>query len=186
MKIIFIRHGKTQGNIEKKYIGSTDQPLCKSGIDELKGNDYPDCETVISSPMKRCIRTANIIYPNKEYVIENDLRECDFGDFENKDHNELSSDPHYQKWIESNAVLPFPNGESPAGFKKRCTEAFDRIMLRYKESASLAFVVHGGSIMAILEKYADIKKDFYSWHCENGHGYICVFNGEKLKVLENI
>ena len=31
MKLQFIRHGKTQGNLEKRYIGSTDEPLCAKG-----------------------------------------------------------------------------------------------------------------------------------------------------------
>lgn len=36
MKIIFIRHGKTKGNLEKRYIGKTDESLCEIGIKELK------------------------------------------------------------------------------------------------------------------------------------------------------
>ncbi|MBQ3692032.1 MAG: histidine phosphatase family protein, partial [Clostridia bacterium] len=58
MKIIFIRHGKTQGNLEKRYIGKTDEHLCTVGIDELKNRSYPDTEIVVCSPMKRCIETA--------------------------------------------------------------------------------------------------------------------------------
>ena len=36
MKIYFIRHGLTEGNIQKKYIGKTDEPLCTEGIAELR------------------------------------------------------------------------------------------------------------------------------------------------------
>ena len=31
MKLTFIRHGKTQGNLESRYVGRTDQPLCAEG-----------------------------------------------------------------------------------------------------------------------------------------------------------
>ena len=186
MKIIFIRHGKTQGNIEKKYIGSTDQQLCDMGIDELKENRYPDCEIVISSPMKRCMQTADIIYPHKKNVIKNGFRECDFGDFEKKDHVELSADPYYQKWIDSGGTLPFPNGESPCGFKERCIDTFNEIIEEHSRNSSLALIVHGGTIMSIMEKYAVPEKPFYDWHCENGHGYICGYDGNKLIVLELI
>ena len=31
LNILFIRHGQTQGNLERRYIGSTDQSLCIKG-----------------------------------------------------------------------------------------------------------------------------------------------------------
>ena len=186
MKINFIRHGKTLGNTGKKYIGSTDQPLCEAGISELKKIAYPDCDLIIASPMKRCIRTAEIIYPGKKMIIENDFRECDFGDFENKSHIELSASPYYQEWIVSGGNLPFPNGESPSGCKERCITAFADITAKCNEYNVLSLVVHGGTIMSIIEKYAYPKKTFYEWHCENGHGYVCEYNGKNLSVLEKI
>ena len=36
MKIIFIRHGQTKGNEEKRYIGRTDELLSQKGIEEIK------------------------------------------------------------------------------------------------------------------------------------------------------
>lgn len=58
-------------------------------------------------------------------------------------------------------------------FRKRCCRGFERAVagcLREKiESA--AFVVHGGTIMSILEQYAVPQKGFYDWHVENGEGY---------------
>ena len=82
MKIIFIRHGKTGGNLRKAYIGRTDESLCSKGISELEKKRYPAADIVVSSPMKRCIETAEIIYPKVPVKIYDDLRECDFGDFE--------------------------------------------------------------------------------------------------------
>ena len=186
MKIIFIRHGKSLGNIEKRYIGSTDQQLCDEGISELKNIKYPDCDILISSPMKRCIQTAEIIYPDKTADIYGELRECDFGGFENKNHIELSGDIYYSKWIESGGTIPFPNGETPSGFKKRYTDSFEKIAAGYSDNNTVSFVVHGGVIMAVLEKYALPPKGFYDWHCENGHGYICDYSDGKLNVLEKI
>ena len=36
MKIVLIRHGATKGNLEKRYIGRTDEDLCGEGIKKLK------------------------------------------------------------------------------------------------------------------------------------------------------
>lgn len=34
-----------------------------------------------------------------------------------------------------------------------------------------ALVVHGGTIMNILESFAITEKPFYQWHVDNGSGY---------------
>jgi bisphosphoglycerate-dependent phosphoglycerate mutase len=38
MKIVLIRHGATAGNIEKRYIGITDDDLCAFGIEGICNN----------------------------------------------------------------------------------------------------------------------------------------------------
>ena len=38
--------------------------------------------------------------------------------------------------------------------------------------------------MAILEKYAVPHKSYFDWHCENGHGYICEWDGSELYNTE--
>ena len=96
MKIIFIRHGQTKGNEEKRYIGRTDESLSQKGIEEIKNRLYPGVDTVLVSPMKRCVETAKIIYPDSKYIICNDFRECDFGIFEGKNYDELKNDSDYQ------------------------------------------------------------------------------------------
>ena len=186
MRIMLIRHGMTQGNLEKKYIGSTDQPLCSEGIAALENIRVPHCDRLVASPMKRCMGTSEILFPHKQMKIENDLRECDFGKFENKDHIELSRDPEYQKWIDSGGNMTFPGGESPEDFKNRCVRAFERITGEYGSDETMAFVVHGGTIMAIMERLAVPHKAFYEWHCENGHGYICQYNDNILYYTEKI
>lgn len=186
MKIIFIRHGKTSGNLEKRYIGKTDESLCEIGRNELLEKKYPDCEIVISSGMKRCTETAEIIYPGKRIIVYNDLRECDFGDFEGKNYSELSGNADYQKWIDSGGTGKFPNGEDPAGFKKRCISAFEKAVSEYGEYSVIAFVVHGGTIMSILEKYAVPKRNYYDYQIPNGDGYITEYNDEKIIISEKI
>lgn len=186
MRAVFIRHGLTAGNLEKRYIGSTDEPLCGEGIARLKMRTYPRCEVLVCSPMKRCLQTAELIFPRQDIITESDLRECGFGDFEGRNYAGLSGNADYQRWIDSGGALPFPNGESPQDFRERCTSAFERLVSRYGASQSLAFVVHGGTIMSILEKYAVPRRDYFGWHCENGCGYICEWNGSELHITEKL
>ena len=67
-KLHLIRHGITAGNLQGLYIGSgTDLPLCDEGraqLADLKERfDYPQVDTVFSSPLLRAVETANILFP---------------------------------------------------------------------------------------------------------------------------
>lgn len=186
MRIDLIRHGRTEGNIEMRYIGRTDEPLSFTGIAELVKICYPVCEKLFASPMKRCVQTAELIYPGITPVICSDLRECDFGDFEGRNYIELSLDSRYQRWIDSGGEGAFPNGESPEEFKKRCVDGFLECARSIPDDGHAAFVVHGGTIMAIMERFAVPEKGYYDWHIANGHGYITEFDGNKIKVTGKI
>lgn len=186
-ELILIRHGKTAGNLLGRYIGSrTDEPLCDEGREGLAGKQLPEVERLYVSPMKRCVETAEILWPGfdrKKMQKVTDLRECDFGDFENKNYKELSGNGDYQAWIDSNGTLPFPNGESMDAFKSRCLEAFARIVEEVSEAEQkwiasgktgifrAGIVVHGGTIMAILEQYGYPKAAYFDYQVKNGCGY---------------
>ena len=186
-ELILIRHGKTAGNLLGRYIGSrTDEPLCDEGREGLAGKQLPEVERLYVSPMKRCVETAEILWPGfdrKKMQKVTDIRECDFGDFENKNYKELSGNGDYQAWIDSNGTLPFPNGESMDAFKSRCLEAFARIVEEVSGAEQewiasgktgifrAGIVVHGGTIMAILEQYGYPKAAYFDYQVKNGCGY---------------
>ena len=104
MKIILIRHGMTEGNLKRRYIGTTDEDLINT--DCLKG-DYPKCERIVASP----------------------------------------------------------NGETHEDFKNRCKDGFFESLTE----RDTAFVIHGGSIMAIMQKL--FGGNFYDYQVKNGCGY---------------
>lgn len=175
MKWILIRHGQTQGNLEHRYIGCrTDEPLCEQGIAALQTRQYPPVKKVYASPMKRCIETAAILYPDVPIEIIEDFRECDFGAFENKNYAELNGRADYQAWIDSGGEMPFPGGESRAVFAQRCVAAFEEIRQQQEDCALIA---HGGTIMAIMERYARPAGSYYDFQVKNGDGFILVQSG---------
>ncbi len=183
--ISLIRHAKTQGNLERRYIGRTDEPLCDEGRAMLrrmiKASAYPAGGIVFSSPMKRCIETAKLIYPESGLHLIDGLQECDFGDFEGKTYVELCDNPAYQRFLDSGGNSTIPNGESTDCYKQRCLAAFVKV-LRFMETADTeqAMVIcHGGTIMSILESYHQEKKSFYDYQVENCGGYIGIFDEKK-------
>lgn len=174
LKIWLIRHGMTAGNLKGRYIGKTDEPLCEAGKKALGELDYPAPELVFVSPMIRCRETAEILFPGKKLRIIDQLAECDFGDFENKNYRELSGNPDYQAWVDSGGTLPFPGGESREACRKRNQEGFRRMVTACirEKAESAAVVVHGGTIMNIMETWAVPEREFYGWHVKNGRGYL--------------
>lgn len=173
IKVKLIRHGKTNGNIRKAYIGSTDEDLSEEYITKVKSRRYADAELVFSSPMKRCIQTAKLIYPNNEIHICEDLRECSFGDFEGKTYDELNGNTDYQAWLDSGGAAAFPNGEKPSDFKHRCITGFMSICeyVVANRNKTVDIVCHGGTIMSILEHISNPRYDFYHWQVDNLSGY---------------
>lgn len=174
MKTVLIRHGKTAGNLEGRYIGGrTDEPLCEKGIAELKRRTYPLVSRVWVSPMKRCLETAAMLYPRLTPEVIEDFRECDFGAFENLSYAQLNGRADYQRWIDSGGELPFPGGESRAAFARRCVRAFDRL----QRTDDCALIVHGGTVMAIMEAYARPRGRYFDFQVPNGRGYILLEGG---------
>lgn len=182
--LLFIRHGATAGNLEKRYIGCTDEPLCEQGIaqiETLKARGIKvDC--VFVSPMQRTLQTARILFPEQTHIEADGFRETDFGIFEGKTAQELSDNEDYRRWVDSKCQGHIPGGESVEDFKSRCCQAFLAQMERIPNQNTAAFIVHGGTIMAILEAYARPVKDFYSYHIKNGEVVSACFEDGVITV----
>ena len=131
--LVFIRHGATQANKERRYLGKTDESLSGEGIEILESFKmrklYPDVEYLFTSPMKRCTETAKIIYPTLCPIIIPEWEEINFGRFEYRNYEELKDDAQYQEWLRSNGTLNFPEGESRKDFILRCKGGFINLYL---------------------------------------------------------
>ena len=175
-KIHLIRHGLTEGNLKQQYIGSTDLPLAAAGVAELQRLkqeiDYPKVDMVYSSPMLRCKQSANILYPGKDTVLVDNLREIDFGEFEGKTANELESNPAYADWA-AGRISAAPGGEENTEFAKRLCIGLNEIVrdMMAKGAEHAAVIMHGGAIMMLLASCAVPRKSMVEWTCPAGGGY---------------
>ena len=124
INLTLIRHGKTPSNREHRYLGVTEETLSGEGRKQLEILAEKDILKkpwlLFISPMLRCQESAGILFPGiKTYPIE-EWREMNFGAYEGKNYEDLKNDSYYQKWIDSNGTLPFPEGESQQEYIKRC------------------------------------------------------------------
>lgn len=174
-----IRHGITEGNAEGRYIGKTDLPLSPQGASQIealkKARVYPAASAFFCSPMRRCVETLRILYPEAQPITIGDFRECNFGEWEGKTAKEIASeDDRFARWISGGgkAVIP-PGGESGGVFIQRVCAAFEKLVeaLLRSGTTSAVVVAHGGTLMSILSAYGLPHADFYDWMTEPGCGY---------------
>lgn len=189
MELYMIRHFATRGNLEKRYIGATNEHILPDEW-EKKKEKYPNVEAVVVSPLIRCVETAKILYAGIPIYLSGKMQERDFGLFENRNEEELQEFPWYQKWQDSFGRLPFPAGEPRESFQKRCLRGFKESvdLLVEREVESAAFIVHSGTITSILEGF-HIENEIAS--IENGDGIVLEIdpvmwkNGERrIKLKE--
>ena len=173
MKIFLLRHGETEYNAQKKYLGRTDLPLSKAGREALVQADFAP-GTVYVSPLRRTAETAEILFPDARQIVIPDLREMEFGIFEGRSYRDMEDFSPYRTWVDSGCLGQIPEGESMADFSHRTCAAFealvDQALAARRET--LVIVAHGGTQMAVMERFALPRKDYFSWHGPLGGGFV--------------
>ncbi len=175
--VYLIRHALTQGNLEGRYIGQTDEELCKEGIAQLEKmkNDYgyPYPDVVFTSGLKRCKQTAAILYPDKTPIEMRGFEECDFGEFEGHTAEELEKYEEFSQWLSGGEDATPLNGESNKDFATRVCNCFDKTVdgLIKTGTQSAAIITHGGVIMSILAAYGVPELPMTEWLCPSACGY---------------
>lgn len=175
-RLELLRHAMTRGNLEGRWVGTTDQALCPEGLSLARKNARPPEKIprrVWVSPLRRCRETAALLYPGAEQIVIPALRETDFGPLENKNHRELLGAPFYERWLESGGTAPVPGMESREEVTARALAAFRPVA---DELAALgedgAMVTHGGVIMALCAALARPAGDYYRWRAPCCGGWL--------------
>jgi len=146
MKIIFVRHGETDYNIEHRLQGRRDIPLNKNGknqakeLQELLANYKIDI--ILSSPLGRAYKTAEKINSkrNLPLIIEPQLIERDFGEFEGKTFDEIR-ECGIEPWTYSPKTIP--SVESDDMLYERFKEFLQEAQEKYKNK-SVLIIAHAG------------------------------------------
>lgn len=189
LEMLLVRHGITIGNQERRYIGqSDDQPLSARGVEDLlhrrDRGEYPRCEAVFASPMRRCIETAKLLYPMLVPVVLPALTELDFGSFEGKTYEQLKENAVYRRWIDTGGDSAPPGGESMTEFTMRLHGAIEQMAMQAESSGirRCAVVTHGGCIMAMVSHFSAMDAaDVYEYQVSNGSGFQTVLDTNLLR-----
>ncbi|MFK0522370.1 histidine phosphatase family protein [Paenibacillus illinoisensis] len=159
-EIVFIRHGTTSWNVEKRYLGHTDISLLPDAERELaplresiRGITW---DALYCSDLLRCRQTVERIVPVQAGQAQYDprLREIDFGQWEGMTYNELKDNPLYRNWIDAPQDVTPPGGEPWQAFAERIDSFVKECLVSVSSEEhseeyhvpAIAVVTHGGVI----------------------------------------
>ena len=100
----------------------------------------------------------------------------DFGDFEGRSARDMEHDADFRYWVEVTRCMgPCPHGDARLVFQHRVCAAFRREAEQAMEAGRerLYFVVHGGVIMSVMDRFAFPEAPYFSWRLDNCQGYRC-------------
>jgi len=176
MKLILIRHGKTEANEKHLYCGATNIPLSDGGRMELYEKKqsivYPAHTgyRILTSSMIRCEETLSILYGEIPHETDASFREMDFGAFEMRSYGEMQNDPDYIRWISGdNEANITPGGESGKQMTERVICGLQNLIAAGQDTI---LFTHGGVIAAIMAHlFPNEDKNRYEWQPKPGSGY---------------
>jgi broad specificity phosphatase PhoE/ribonuclease HI len=158
-RLLLVRHGETAMTAEKRYSGRGDVPLSEQGEAQAMAaaarvaGITGGVAAVVSSPLQRCRRTAELIAAElggPAVTVLPELIECDFGEWEGRTFAEVRErwPGELTAWLGSTSVAP-PGGESFQAVAKRARAALATLRTAYPKSA-VVVVSHVSPIKLIL------------------------------------
>lgn len=170
LAITLFRHGMTEANKRRKYLGWSDSPLLQ---EEQAMWIEPNYDVVYCSDLPRCKKTAALLFPEMTPISMIELREMNFGDWEGKTYQELVDEPSYQDFLARPFEASPLNGESYSVFSARVQRGWNHIVEEISEGGihRAAVITHGGVIRYLLSKLAVENKEFWEWNVPHSQGY---------------
>jgi alpha-ribazole phosphatase len=156
-----VRHAEPMESARGRCYGNLDVGLSSAGRDQaarLAARLEPiELDAVYASPRTRALDTAAALVAERglEVIVDDDLRELDFGTFEGRTYAEIErSEPElFRAWMETPTAVRFPGGESYADLRARAMRALDAVR---RAHASALVVTHGGVIRAGLAAWLEL------------------------------
>ena len=177
-KLVLLRHGQSQWNLENRFTGWKDVPLTEKGINEannagllLKKNNIK-IDKIFSSVLERANKTAEIaimaseienLHKNGILIYEKDqkLNERDYGDLVGLNKAETADKFGKEQvhiWRRSYDIPP-PGGESLKETGERVLPFFMKEILPYVcEGKNVLVAAHGNSLRSLI-KFLDNISD---------------------------
>jgi alpha-ribazole phosphatase/probable phosphoglycerate mutase len=159
--ILLLRHAEPEEDLRGRCYGSLDVGLSPPGRRQARDlaaelAEFP-CDAVVASPRVRAVDTASplAVARGLEVVVDERLRELDFGSFEGRTYEEIAeAEPElFRAWMEAPTTVRFPGGEGYDDLRTRAVPALEQIR---RTHAAAIVVTHGGVIRAALAAWLEL------------------------------
>lgn len=179
-KLILIRHGQTDANVNKQYCGFKDTSLNRKG--RLQARQLKDQLTGVkidafySSDLARAVETAQITFPDTLIKPIKNFREYNFGVFEGLSYEQIMVQypDIYSAWINDPSTESIPEGDSYVTFSRRIREGL-KSLLEENNGKRIVLVTHSGPIRLILSDALNYESDMF-WKIKQDNAVINIIN----------
>jgi broad specificity phosphatase PhoE len=154
MALWLVRHGETEWSLSGRHTGTTDIPLTPEGELQAKAIGHllagRRFDHVLSSPMARARRTAELAGLGDRAQTSDDLREVDYGDFEGRTTDEIwRTHPGWELFRDG-----CPSGESPDQLRARMDRFRDELSTL---EGRVVLFGHGHCLRALAIRYLGLS-----------------------------
>ncbi|MSX26282.1 MAG: histidine phosphatase family protein, partial [Actinobacteria bacterium] len=157
-KIIIVRHGQTDWNVENRFQGHTDIPLNDAGQAQVEKSALVLASLrpnrLVTSDLLRARETAAAIAKRcgLPVTIDPDLRETYGADWEGKTGLEIrkNSDAEFTAWLSGEDIPAGGSGERRSEVAARAISAIYRGLSEIESGQSLVIVTHGGAARSVI------------------------------------
>lgn len=161
-RLLLLRHGLIQANIDRVWHGSTDSPLVNKGRRQAKRTGKwlgrgEQISATYTSPLERCRETAELAskHFNLEAVVNDDLAEMSVGEWEGTAFRELNETHNLFGNIKADQTYAPPSGESIVTVAERMTRALTQIDAQHDDDSTVLVVSHGVAISIAIAHLVD-------------------------------
>ncbi len=135
MRLLLVRHGQTDWNLEGRYQGRVDVPLNGAGREQAAqlARDLADrqIDLLVSSPLQRALDTARAIARGRDLGVRVDprFREINLGEWEGRLSTEIARDypDLFPFWLSDPGTVRPPGGETIAEVHDRVIPALEEL-----------------------------------------------------------
>lgn len=194
MRLLLIRHGETDWNVEARIQGLSDVPLNTRGERQAallaEALQREPVAAVYASPLQRARKTADAVATRLGLPVHTHagLMELDQGIFEGMLLHEVATHPTgvLQAWEAGDVGIVIPGGESLEMLQQRAWAAVQAIRQAVPRDATVAVVSHNLTAKAILCAALDLPLACYRrFRKDNGSVSVLEF-GQRLTVLTRL
>lgn len=186
--LLFVRHGQTDWNVEKKWQGHEDRPLNEMGKMQATAlanrlATWP-ISAIVSSDLQRCAQTAQVVGKavGLEPIFDPIWRERDLGVFSGMTSAE-AKEAYPQAWQDAElkrGMVDPPDGEKTVDLRKRGYAAYEKVVAEYANKMVMV-VSHGGLLHTLIAQLIEIPDDKYGRISQRGNTGLSI-----IEVKDNI